>query len=149
MLRKLCIAALLLTALSAGTAAQNNAAQVVAAASKAMGVDTLNSITFSGTARNGQFGQSKLIAQPMAPINTTVVTQYTRTVTFAPTAMGLVSRASGPTQPPTVPGIPAPMPGQFQQNITGTQATTNFGQALNILTTPWGFLKAAAAAAPT
>ncbi|MEQ1757204.1 MAG: MBL fold metallo-hydrolase [Vicinamibacterales bacterium] len=145
MLRKLCVAALLLTALSAGTAAQNNAAQAVAAASKAMGADTLNAITFSGTARNGQFGQSKLIAQPMAPINTTVVTQYTRTVTFAPTAMGLVSRATGPTQPPTVPGIPAPMPGVFNQNINAAQASGQWAQALNIWLTPWGCLKGAAA----
>jgi glyoxylase-like metal-dependent hydrolase (beta-lactamase superfamily II) len=38
------------------------------------------------------------------------------------------------------------MPGVFNQNITGQQVSTNFGQALNVLTTPWGFLKAAAAA---
>jgi glyoxylase-like metal-dependent hydrolase (beta-lactamase superfamily II) len=37
------------------------------------------------------------------------------------------------------------MPGVFNQNITGTQATTNWNQALNIWTTPWGFLKGAAA----
>ena len=33
----------------------------------------------------------------------------------------------------------------FNQNITGQQASNNLGQALNILTTPWGFLKGAAA----
>ncbi len=37
------------------------------------------------------------------------------------------------------------MPGVFNQNITGTQADTNWNQALNIWTTPWGFLKGAAA----
>jgi glyoxylase-like metal-dependent hydrolase (beta-lactamase superfamily II) len=37
------------------------------------------------------------------------------------------------------------MPGQFNQNVTGQQATDNWGQALNVWTTPWGFLKAAAA----
>jgi glyoxylase-like metal-dependent hydrolase (beta-lactamase superfamily II) len=37
------------------------------------------------------------------------------------------------------------MPGVFNQNITGTQANTNWAQALNIWTTPWGFLKGAAA----
>ncbi len=58
LLRTLTVAALLVTLLSAGTATQN-ASSVVAAASKAMGVDTLNSITYSGTARNGAFGQSK------------------------------------------------------------------------------------------
>ena len=72
---------------------------------------------------------------------------YTRTINFGPAASptALVSRATGPTQPPTVPGAPAPMPGVFNQNITGTQADTNWNQALNIWTTPWGFLKGAAA----
>src|SRR5678816_1296203 len=37
------------------------------------------------------------------------------------------------------------MPGVFNQNITGQQAGSNWGQALNITMTPWGFLKAAAA----
>ena len=112
-----------------------------------MGVDTLNSITYSGTARNGAFGQSKAIGDPMGAVNTTRITEYTRTINFAPggDAAALVSRATGPTQPPTVPGVPAPMPGVFNQNITGTQASTNFNQALNIWTTPWGFLKGAAA----
>jgi glyoxylase-like metal-dependent hydrolase (beta-lactamase superfamily II) len=128
-------------------AGAQSASAVVAGASKAMGVDNLNSITYSGTARNGAFGQSKSIGDPMGPVNVTQVTQYTRTINFGqssdPTA--LVSRATGPTQPPTVPGVPPPMPGVLNQNITGMQATTNWGQALNIWTTPWGFLKGAAA----
>jgi glyoxylase-like metal-dependent hydrolase (beta-lactamase superfamily II) len=37
------------------------------------------------------------------------------------------------------------MPGVFNQNITKMQADTNWAQALNIWTTPWGFLKGAAA----
>ena len=146
LLRTLTVAALLVTLLSTGTATQN-ASSVVAAASKAMGVDTLNSITYSGTARNGAFGQSKSIGEPMGPVNVTRITEYTRTINFgqASDPMALVSRATGPTQPPTVPGVPAPMPGVFNQNITGTQASSNWNQALNIWTTPWGFLKGAAA----
>ncbi|HEU4688315.1 MAG TPA: MBL fold metallo-hydrolase [Vicinamibacterales bacterium] len=146
LLRMLTVAALLVTLLSAGTATQN-AGSVVAGASKAMGVDTLNSITYSGTARNGAFGQSKAIGEPMGAVNVTRITEYTRTINFAPggDAAALVSRATGPTQPPTVPGAPAPMPGVFNQNINGTQATTNWNQAQNIWTTPWGFLKGAAA----
>src|SRR5262245_8542874 len=146
LLRTITGAALVATLLSVGVAAQN-AGSVVAAASKAMGVDTLNSITYSGTARNGAFGQSKAIGVPLAPVNTTVITAYTRTITFAPSSdrAALISRATGPTQPPTVPGSPAPMPGVFNQNITGTQVDTNWNQALNIWTTPWGFLKGAAA----
>ena len=54
----------------------------IAAAAKAMGVDTLTSITYSGTARNGAFGQSKAIGEPMGPVNVTLITQYTRTINF-------------------------------------------------------------------
>jgi hypothetical protein len=108
LLRTLTVAALLVTLLSTGTATQN-ASSVVAAASKAMGVDTLNSITYSGTARNGAFGQSKSIGEPMGSVNVTRITEYTRTINFgqASDPMALVSRATGPTQPPTVPGPPA------------------------------------------
>jgi glyoxylase-like metal-dependent hydrolase (beta-lactamase superfamily II) len=146
LLRTLPLAALLIVVLSTSTATQN-ASSILAASSKAMGVDTLNSITYSGTARNGAFGQSKAIGDPMGAVNVTRVTEYTRTINFAPggDAAALVSRASGPTQPPTVPGVPAPMPGVFNQNITGAQATSNWNQGHNIWTTPWGFLKGAAA----
>jgi glyoxylase-like metal-dependent hydrolase (beta-lactamase superfamily II) len=144
-LRMSVVAAILVTGLSMGAPAQN-APPVIAAASKAMGADTLNSITYSGTARTGAFGQSKSIGDPMGPVNLTQITQYTRTINFATADVtALVSRATGPTQPPTVPGAPAPAPGVFNQNITGTQAGANWAQALNIWTTPWGFLKAAAA----
>lgn len=144
-LRTLTVAALVVT-FSLGAAAQN-ASPVIAAASKAMGVDNLNSITYSGTARNGSFGQSKSIGNPMGPVNLTQITGYTRTVTFQPpgTPAALVMRTTGTTQPPTVPGVPPPMPGQLNQNVSGQQLTTAWNQALNVWTTPWGFLKGAAA----
>ena len=146
LLRTLAVAALILAVSSANAGAQS-ASPVIAAASKAMGVDNLNSLTFSGTARNGAFGQSKAIGDPMGRVNVTQITNYTRTINFGAPAdpAALVSRATGPTQPPTVPGVPAPMPGVFNQNITGAQAAGNWTQALNIWTTPWGFLKGAAA----
>src|SRR5687768_18528740 len=112
-------AAALFVTMSWTTAAAQDAKAVIAATAKAMGVDTLNSITYSGTARNGAFGQSKSIGNPMGPVNLTQITQYTRTINFEkgePTA--LVSRAAGPTQPPTVAGVPAPMPGVLNQNVT-------------------------------
>jgi glyoxylase-like metal-dependent hydrolase (beta-lactamase superfamily II) len=144
--RTLAIAALIAALPLPGSAQTQDAGAVLAAASKAMGADTLNAITYSGTARNGSFGQSKAIDEPMGAVNLTRVTQYTRTVTFGdPPSGALVSRATGPTQPPTVPGVPAPMPGVFNQNISTNQATGNWGQALNIWLTPWGFVKAAAA----
>jgi len=125
MRRTLAGAALVVTALSSGVVAQN-AGPVIAAASKAMGADSLTSITYSGSARNGAFGQSKSIGDPMGPVNVTQISMYTRTITFGQPAdqAALVSRATGPTQPPTVPGTPPPMPGVFNQNITSMQAST-------------------------
>src|SRR4029434_8642437 len=139
-------AAILVTSVSIGAVAQN-AAPVITAASKAMGVDNLNSITFSGTARNGAFGQSKAIGEPMGAVNVTQITQYTRTINFGQPAdpAALVSRAPGPTQPPAVPGVPPQPAGVFNQNVTGAQAGSTWAQAMNIWTTPWGFLKGAAA----
>jgi hypothetical protein len=138
--------ALLGTLLSTNATAQNTNLAITAA-SRAMGVDNLNSITYSGTARNGAFGQSKSIGEPMGPVNVTQITEYTRTINFVtpsePTAV--VSRATGPTQPPAVPGVPPQPTGVFNQNITAQQAGASWGQALNVWTTPWGFLRAAAA----
>jgi glyoxylase-like metal-dependent hydrolase (beta-lactamase superfamily II) len=144
--RLVVLVGILVAGLSLGAGAQD-AAAVLAAASKAMGVDTLNSITYSGTARTGMFGQSKSIGNPMGPVNLTQITPYTRTINFVLSgdAPRLMSRATGPTQPPTVPGQPAPTPGVFNQNIGIPQATANWTQALNVWTTPWGFLKGAAA----
>ncbi|MGE0592786.1 MAG: MBL fold metallo-hydrolase [Vicinamibacterales bacterium] len=146
-IRTLAVATLFVTLLPLGAAAQN-AGAVVAGASRAMGVDTLNAITYSGSARNGAFGQSKALGDPLGTVNNTQIPQYTRTVRFDRPAQptDLVSRAFGATQPAPTADVPNPMPGQFQQNISGQQAAGNFGQALNVLTTPWGFLKAAAAA---
>jgi glyoxylase-like metal-dependent hydrolase (beta-lactamase superfamily II) len=145
-LRTFVAAALMVPFVFTSTAGQS-ANAVVTAAIKAMGAENLNSITYSGSARNGAFGQSKAIGDPMGPTSTTLITTYTRTINFGQTAepAALASRASGPTQPPTVPGVPVQPAGAFNQNITGQQATSNWVQALNIWTTPWGFLKGAAA----
>ena len=136
MSRRMLTAAALVSLLASADAGAQTAAAVVAAASKAMGADTLTSITLTGTARNGSFGQSKSIGEPMAAVNLTQIAPYTRTVTFAPASAptALVSRATGTTQPPTVPGVPPPMPGVFNQNITQQQVTANWGQALNVWT---------------
>ena len=146
MLKKLSVALLLVAALAAGVRAQN-AGTVITNASMAMGVNNLTSITYSGTARNGAFGQSKALGDPLGTVNNTQITNYTRTINFGAAAAptDLAARTSGVTQPAPTADIPSPMPGALNQNITGAQATGNFGQALNILTSPWGFLKAAAA----
>ena len=57
-----------------------------------------------------------------------------------------MSRATGPTQPPTVPGAPAADAGRLQpEHHRPCRRAANWNQALNIWTTPWGFLKGAAA----
>jgi glyoxylase-like metal-dependent hydrolase (beta-lactamase superfamily II) len=135
MLGKFAAGALLATVLSAGASAQN-ANTVIGNASRAMGAEGLNSITYSGSASNGNFGQSKTIAGPLAR---TAITSYTRSIDLNQPA----SRAFGPTMPPAVPGAPAPQPGNFNQNITAANAA--WTQQLEIWVTPWGFLKGAAA----
>jgi glyoxylase-like metal-dependent hydrolase (beta-lactamase superfamily II) len=144
--RTLTSASLLVAMLATGAQAQN-ASAVIAAASKAMGADTLTSITYSGTARNGAFGQSKAIGEPLGAVNTTQITQYTRAINFGQPAepAALISRATGTTTPPAVPGVPPQPAGVFNQNITAAQASSNWNQGLNVWTTPWGFLKGAAA----
>ena len=134
MLRRILITAGLFTLSSLGAATQD-AGVAVGNASKALGVQA-NSITFSGSATTGNFGQSKNINGPLA---ITTVTNYTRTIDFSQPA----SRATGTTQPPTIPGAPAPPPGTLNQNITPANAA--WTQQLEIWITPWGFLRGAAA----
>ena len=124
-----------------------DATAVVAAASKAMGMDNLNAIAYIGRARLGTFGQSKSIGDPMGPVNVTTVAEYRRVINFSKpeNVTALVSRATGTTHPPMVPGIALPTPGTLNQTITAAQAAASWAQALNIWTTPWGFLKGAAA----
>jgi glyoxylase-like metal-dependent hydrolase (beta-lactamase superfamily II) len=135
MRKTLALAPLTLILLSTGAAAQD-AAAVLAAAAKAMGAETLTSITYSGSASNGNFGQSKTIAGPLA---ITTISNYSRAIDFSQPA----SRATGSTMPPAVPGAPPPQPGTFNQNITPAAAA--WTQQLEIWVTPWGFLKGAAA----
>ncbi len=135
MLRKLAVAALLMTVVSMGALAQD-ATTIIANASKAMGADGLNSITYSGSAANGNFGQSKTID---GPLQVTTITNYTRAIDLSQPA----SRATGATMPPAIPGAPAPQAGNFNQNIT--PANMGWTQQLQIWVTPWGFLKGAAA----
>jgi glyoxylase-like metal-dependent hydrolase (beta-lactamase superfamily II) len=135
MFRKLAVAAGIVTVLSLGAGAQD-ANTVVANATKAMGATGLSSLTYSGSAANGNFGQSKTIAGPLA---VTTISNYTRAIDLTQPA----SRATGATMPPTIPGAPPPQAGTFNQNIAPANAA--WTQQLEIWVTPWGFLKGAAA----
>jgi glyoxylase-like metal-dependent hydrolase (beta-lactamase superfamily II) len=138
MFKNLAASALFVTVVAAGIAAQD-ASSTVANVSKAMGADSVTSITYSGTAANGNFGQSKTIAGPLA---LTAITAYTRAIDFTQP----FSRATGPTIPPTVAGAPPPPPGTFNQGIAPTAAWTNL---VEIWITPWGFVKGATANSAT
>ena len=124
----------LLAALSVPVAAQD-AKTVLAAASKAMGSENLNAITYYGSGANFGLGQSNNSngAWPRTNVN-----DYVRSIDFTQPA----SRATGVTFAAPVTGGPAAQ-APFQQNITS--ANTAWAQQLEIWITPWGFLKGAAA----
>src|SRR5687767_1785545 len=138
MFKKLAATALFVTVAAAAVPAQD-AASILASVSKTMGVDGVTSITYSGTAANGNFGQSKTIAGPLAM---TAITKYSRAIDFTQP----FSRATGPTLPPAVPGAPPPQPGNFNQGIAPTATWPNL---LDIWITPWGFVKGATANSAT
>ena len=123
----------------------------MAAASKAMGTDNLNAIAFIGHARIGAFGQSKSIGDPMGAVNVTSVPDYKRVINFSKpdTMTAPVLRATGTSSSADCAGCLSAGAGPFNQTITAAQAAASWGQALNIWTTPWGFLKAAAANSAT
>jgi glyoxylase-like metal-dependent hydrolase (beta-lactamase superfamily II) len=136
---RLTVGALLLTTLSMGAAAQD-ARTIIADASKAMGAETLNAITYAGSASSVGFGQTKSISGPY--VLSTTITNYTRAIDFGQPA----SRATGTTTTPAPAGAP-PVAGTLNQNITPANAA--WTQQLEIWITPWGFLKGAAANSAT
>ena len=122
-------------------AAADDVKSVLENASLAMGAAGLNAITYSGSAANGNFGQSRTISFGLA---STTIRNYTRTIDFTQPA----SYASGDPIPPAVRGGPPPQPGapgSYQQLITPANAA--WAQQLQIWVTPWGFLRGAAASA--
>jgi glyoxylase-like metal-dependent hydrolase (beta-lactamase superfamily II) len=117
------------------TVAGQDAKTVISSASRAMGIEGLNSIHYYGVAQNGNLGQNNNSNQPwpMAAAN-----DYVRAIDF----MQPASRATwmGYAVPVTG-GVAALTPGQ--QNITPQNMA--WAQQLEIWITPWGFLKGAAA----
>jgi len=130
------VTTLLMTVLSVSAAAQD-VRTVLDDASRAIGAVDLSSITYSGAAAIGNFGQSRTISFGLA---STSIRNYTRTIDFTQPA----SRATGDTQPPAaVRGGPLPPMGTYSQVIT--PATAAWAQQMEIWVTPWGFLRGALA----
>jgi len=128
------VATLVATLLPAMVFAQD-AKAVIDAASKAMGANGLNSISYSGVAAEGNFGQSRTISFGLA---STSIRSYTRTIDFTQPA----SRAIGEATPPAGRGAPPPQPRPYEETIA---AESPWAQQLSIWVTPWGFLRGAAA----
>ncbi|OFV90338.1 MAG: hypothetical protein A3H95_03495 [Acidobacteria bacterium RIFCSPLOWO2_02_FULL_64_15] len=132
---KQCMTALVFVTFLSSVATAQDARTVVSNASKAMGVENLNSVTMTGAGANFNLGQNTNANGPYPRAN---INQLVRTVDF--TTPGL--RASAETYGPGR-GGGASAAGVFNQNIT--PMNTAWAQQLNIWTSPWGFLKGAAA----
>ncbi len=130
-----CLGAIALLAVLASPAVAQDAKTVIGNAAKAMGSENLTSITFYGSGANFGLGQSNNAngAWPRTNLN-----DYVRSIDFTQPA----SRATAVTWAAPVTGGPA-VQGAFQQNIL--PANNTWAQQLEIWTTPWGFLKGAAA----
>jgi len=133
---KTCVVMMSIALALPAVAAAQTAKTVIDEASKVMGVTGLNSITYSGSAAQGNFGQSRTISFGLA---STSIRNYTRTIDFTQPA----SRATGTTIPPAVRGGPPPQPGTLDQTISSD--TPAWPQQFQIWVTPWGFLRGAAA----
>jgi len=116
-------------------AAPQSAKAVIDTSAKTMGVDTLSSIKLWGSGMTYSLGQNNNANQPwpQTPLN-----DYVRAIDFTqPT-----SRATAVTWAVAVTGGAAAQ-GAYQMNVP--PSSTNWNQQLEIWTTPWGFLKGAAA----
>jgi glyoxylase-like metal-dependent hydrolase (beta-lactamase superfamily II) len=133
-LRHLLACLLLVFAITPATA--QDAKSVIATASKAMGLDGVNSLYYYGTGRSYSIGQNNNanIPWPQTPLN-----DWVRAIDFAQPAM----RTTWSTYAIPVTGGPASLQ-KAQQNVTPAQAN-NWNLQLELWTTPWGFIKGAAA----
>jgi glyoxylase-like metal-dependent hydrolase (beta-lactamase superfamily II) len=132
-LRRTLFTAALALAVAPALLAQD-ARSVIAAASKAMGIEGVNSLYYYGSGAQYSLGQNNNanIPWPKTPLN-----EYTRAIDFSVPA----TRATWTTfATPVTGGAPALANGQ--QNVT---ATSPWSQAVELWITPWGFLKGAAA----
>jgi glyoxylase-like metal-dependent hydrolase (beta-lactamase superfamily II) len=127
------VTAMLVVGLLAGPAAAQDAKTIISAASKAMGVEGLNSIHYYGVAENGNLGQNNNANQPWP---TTAANDYVRAIDFTQPS----SRATWQNYAVPVTGGAAAL-AAGQQNIA---QDAPWAQLVDIYITPWGFLKAAA-----
>ena len=128
--------ATLLLLIAAAPAITQDAKSTIATASKAMGLDGVNSLYYYGSGRTYSIGQNNNanIPWPQTPLN-----DWVRAIDFAQPAM----RTTWSTFAIPVTGGAASLQ-KGQQNVTPAQAN-NWNLQLELGTTPWGFIKGAAA----
>lgn len=153
---KRCLTAIALLALLPSTTAAQDARTVIADASRAMGVDTVKSIQYSGTGWNAAVGQSFSVTDDWPRFD---ITAYTRTIDYnAKTSHEDLTRRQGDNPPRGGGGTPLQsdqhaitvVNGTYAWSVNGTNVTPQPAAAelrqLDIWLSPHGFLKAAAAA---
>jgi len=125
----------MLLALISAPAFAQDARSVIAATSRAMGLDGVTSLYFYGSGAQYSLGQNNNAngPWPKTPLN-----QYTRAINF----QGPTTRATWTTFAEPVTGGAAAL-ANGQQNVTAS--TTAWAQQLEIWITPWGFIKGAEA----
>ncbi len=145
MVKRCLIAAMFMTLLSWTVMAQD-AKTVISDASKAMGADNLKTIEYSGSGADFALGQSP---NPAAPWPKFINKTYTRTINFEAPA-SRVSRIRMQGENPPRGGGGQPMVGEQTQNqVIVVAQNTPWAQQLEIVMTPYGFLRAAAASNAT
>jgi glyoxylase-like metal-dependent hydrolase (beta-lactamase superfamily II) len=130
----------MILAFACAPAFSQDAKTVVADSTRAMGLDGVTSLYYYGSGANYSLGQNN---NANGPWPKTPVNEYVRAIDFSQPA----SRATWSTYATPVTGG-APSLATAQQNILPASAS-NWTQQLEIWTTPWGFLKGAAANAAT
>ena len=134
------------TILAVTTGSGQDAAAVIAAASKAIGADALRTVEYSGAGYDFAFGQSYAPGEPWPKF---IVKSYTRAIDFERTA-SLATRVRTQFENPPRGGGLQPINGeQTQTQLVLEGSNTPWAQRLEIIVTPHGFLKAAASRSAT
>ena len=140
MLKK-CAVAIVLAVLVTTSPSAQDARTAVANASKAMGADSLRSVQYTGSGYDFAFGQAY---SPTSPWPKFAVKSYTRSIDFERPA-SQATRVRTQFENPPRGGGQQPLAGEQTQNQTIIVGpNTPWAQQLEILVTPYGFLKAAA-----
>jgi glyoxylase-like metal-dependent hydrolase (beta-lactamase superfamily II) len=145
-MRRTALLALAASLVAVAPARAQDAAAVIAAASRAMGVETLRTVEYTATGHDFALGQSGV---PGAPWPKFINPRYTRAVDFQASA-SRVERVRVQGELPPFGGGQQPIQGEQQQQQTIVVAqNTPWAQQLEILMLPHGFLRAAPTRSPT